>query len=151
MSLYASVWRPVLEPRPSRIQRIILILFYVLALVAVLQAVMPFGWQVAAVSAWLGLFLYEVTLWRHPLPVVVLHERIGDWWLADADGNTSRAKLCRSMVWRYLVVLDFRTLEGAGPRSRRVVLFPDSVLPDEFRRLRVRLLQGPPPGKTLRE
>lgn len=151
MSLSASVWRPVLEPRPSRIQRIILTLFYVLALVAVLQAAMPFEWQVAAVLLWLGLLLYEVNSWRQPLSVVLLHERIGDWWLADAEGNTSRAGLCRSMVWRYLVVLDFRTLEGAGPRSRRVVLFPDSVLPDEFRRLRVRLLQGPPPGKTLRE
>ena len=151
MSLSASVWRPVLEPRPSRIQRIILTLFYVLALVAVLQAAMPFEWQVAAVLLWLGLLLYELNSWRQPLSVVLLHERIGDWWLSDAEGNTSRAGLCRSMVWRYLVVLDFRTLEGAGPRSRRVVLFPDSVLPDEFRRLRVRLLQGPPPGKTLRE
>lgn len=151
MSLSASVWRPVLEPRPSRIQRIIQTLFYVLALVAVLQAAMPFEWQVAAVLLWLGLLLYEVNSWRKPLSVVLLHERIGDWWLADAEGNTSRAGLRRSMVWRYLVVLDFRTLEGAGPRFRRVVLFPDSVLPDEFRRLRVRLLQGPPPGKTLRE
>ncbi|HEX4938523.1 MAG TPA: protein YgfX [Candidatus Kapabacteria bacterium] len=151
MNSSASVWRPVLEPRPSRIQRIILILFYVLALVAVLQAVMPFEWQVAAVSAWFGLLLYELTSWRHPLSVVLLHERIGDWWLADAEGNASRVSLHRSMVWRYLVVLDFRILEGAGPRRQRVVLFPDSVTADEFRRLRVRLLQGPPPGKTLRE
>lgn len=147
----ASVWRPVLEPRPSRIQRIILILFYVLALVAVLQAIMPFDWQVAAISAWLGLFLYELISWRHPLPVVLLHERIGDWWLADAEGNTSRVWLRRAMVWRYLVVMDFRTLEGAGSRYQRVVLFPDSVTADDFRRLRVRLLQGPPPGKALRE
>lgn len=151
MSLSASVWRPVLEPRPSRIQRIILIFFYVLALVAVLQAVMPFEWQVAAVLVWLGLLLYELLSWRDPVPVVVLHERIGDWWLADAEGNTSRVSLQRSMVWRYLVVMDFRSLDGVLPRRRRVVLFPDSVLPDEFRRLRVRLLQGPPPGKTLRE
>lgn len=151
MNSSASVWRPVLEPRPSRIQRIILILFYILALVAVFQAVMPFEWQVAAVSAWFGIFLYELMSWRHPLPVVLLHERIGDWWLADAECNSSRVSLHRSMVWRYLVVLDFHTLEGAGPRRRRVVLFPDSVTADDFRRLRVRLLQGPPPGKTLRE
>lgn len=151
MNSSASVWRPVLEPRPSRIQRIILILFYILALVAVLQAVMPFEWQVAAVSGWFGLFLYELMSWRHPLSVVLLHERIGDWWLADAEGNSSRVSLHRSMVWRYLVVLDFRLLEGAGPRRQRVVLFPDSVTTDDFRRLRVRLLQGPPPGKTLRE
>lgn len=147
----ASVWRPVLEPRPSRIQRIILIVFYLLALVAVLQAVLPFEWQMAAVLAWLALFLYELTSWRHPLSVVLLHERIGDWWLADAEGNTSRVWLRRAMVWRYLVVMDFRLLDGAGPRYQRVVLFPDSVTADEFRRLRVRLLQGPPPGKTLRE
>lgn len=151
MSSSASVWRPVLEPRPSRIQRIILIVFYLLALVALLQAVLPFEWQMAAVLAWLALFLYELTSWRYPLSVVLLHERIGDWWLADAEGNSSRVSLHRSMVWRYLVVLDFRILEGAGPRRQRVVLFPDSVTADEFRRLRVRLLQGPPPGKTLRE
>lgn len=151
MSSSASVWRPVLEPRPSRIQRIILIVFYLLALVALLQAVLPFEWQMAAVLAWLALFLYELTSWRYPLSVVLLHERIGDWWLADAEGNSSRVSLHRSMVWRYLVVLDFRILEGAGPRRQRVVLFPDSVTADELRRLRVRLLQGPPPGKTLRE
>lgn len=151
MSSSASVWRPVLEPRPSRIQRIILIVFYLLALVALLQAVLPFEWHMAAVLAWLALFLYELTSWRYPLSVVLLHERIGDWWLADAEGNSSRVSLHRSMVWRYLVVLDFRILEGAGPRRQRVVLFPDSVTADEFRRLRVRLLQGPPPGKTLRE
>ena len=151
MNSSASVWRPVLEPRPSRIHRIILIFFYVLALVAVLQAVMPFAWQMAAVLVWLGLVLFELMSWRQPLSVVLLHERIGDWWLADAGGKTWRASLQRSMVWRYLVVLDFRSLDGVSPRRRRVVLFPDSVLPDEFRRLRVRLLQGPPPGKVLRE
>lgn len=151
MSLSASVWRPVLEPRPSRIQGIILIGFYGLALVAVLQAVLPLAWQVAVVAIWLGLLLYELISWRHPLPVVLLHERIGDWWMADAKGNTCRASLRRSMVWRYLVVLDFQALDGARPRYQRVVLFPDSVPPDDFRRLRVRLLQGPPPGKALRE
>lgn len=151
MSSSVSVWRPVLEPRPSRIQRIILIVFYLLALVALLQAVLPFEWQMAAVLAWLALFLCELTSWRYPLSVVLLHERIGDWWLADAEGNSSRVSLHRSMVWRYLVVLDFRILEGEGPCRQRVVLFPDSVTADEFRRLRVRLLQGPPPGKTLRE
>lgn len=151
MNSSASVWRPVLEPRPSRIHRIILIFFYVLAQVAVLQAAMPFVWQVAAALLWLALVLLELMSWRQPLSVVLLHERIGDWWLADARGKTWRASLQRSMVWRYLVVLDFRSLDGVSPRRRRVVLFPDSVLPDEFRRLRVRLLQGPPPGKVLRE
>jgi hypothetical protein len=146
-----SVWRPVLEPRPSRIQRFILSVFYGLALVAVLQAVMPFAWQVMAVLFWALLFLLELVSWRRPLSVVLLHERIGDWWLADTQGNTARAALRRAMAWRYLVVMEFRLLDGVRPGFRRVVLFPDSVSADDFRRLRVRLLQGPPPGKKMRE
>jgi len=151
LALSVPVWRPVLEPRPSRIQRIILIIFYALALVAAMQAVLPFQWQIAVVLIWLGLFLYELSSWRLPLSITLFHERIGDWWLEDAEGNAARGKLRRAMVWRYLVVMDFHILEGAAPRRRRVVLFPDSVAADDFRRLRVRLLQGPPPGKLLRE
>lgn len=116
-----------------------------------MQAVLPFQWQIAVVLIWLGLFLYELSSWRLPLSITLFHERIGDWWLEDAEGNAARGKLRRAMVWRYLVVMDFHILEGAAPRSRRVVLFPDSVAADDFRRLRVRLLQGPPPGKLLRE
>lgn len=146
------MWRPILEPRPSRIKRGVLILVYLLAVMALLQAVLPLQWQLTAVAAWLVLLVLELASWRHdPSSVVVLQERIGDWWLADHAGGTARMRLVRSMVWRYLVVLDFRALEKTGPRRRRVVLFADSVATDDFRRLRVRLLQGPPPGKQLRE
>lgn len=118
---------------------------------ALLQAVLPLQWQLTALAAWCVLLALELASWRHESRTVVLQERIGDWWLADHAGGTARMSLVRSMVWRYLVVLDFRALEKTGPRRRRVVLFADSVTPDDFRRLRVRLLQGPPPGKQLRE
>lgn len=145
------MWRPILEPRPSRIKRGILILVYLLAAMALLQAVLPLQWQLTALAAWCVLLVLELASWRHEPRTVVLQERIGDWWLADDAGSTARMRLVRSMVWRYLVVLDFRALEKTGPRRRRVVLFADSVATDDFRRLRVRLLQGPPPGKQLRE
>lgn len=145
------MWRPILEPHPSRIKRCLLILVYLLAAVALLQAVLPLQWQLTALAAWCVLLALELASWRHESRTVVLQERIGDWWLADHAGGTARMRLVRSMVWRYLVVLDFRALEKTGPRRRRVVLFADSVTPDDFRRLRVRLSQGPPPGKQLRE
>lgn len=145
------MWRPILEPHPSRIKRSLLILVHLLAAVALLQAVLPLQWQLTALAAWLVLLVLELASWRHESRTVVLQERLGDWWLADHAGGTARMRLVRSMVWRYLVVLDFRALEKTGPRRRRVVLFADSVATDDFRRLRVRLLQGPPPGKQLRE
>lgn len=151
MNSSGSVWRPILEPRPSRIKRSLLILFYCLAAVALLQAVLPGYWLLAGGTAWLVLLVLELASWRHDPGVVALHERTGDWWLAHHSGTTARMCLMRAMVWRYLVVLDFRALEKTGPRRCRVVLFADSVAADDFRRLRVRLLQGPPPGKQLRE
>lgn len=151
MNSFASVWRPILEPRPSRIKRSLLILFYFLALVSLLQAVLPLHWLLAAFAVWLVLLGLEFSSWRHDPRIVLLHERTGDWWLADHAGETARMRLMKAMVWRYLVVLDFRALERAGPRRCRVVLFADSIATDDFRRLRVRLLQGPPPGKQLRE
>jgi len=147
----APVWRPVLELRPSRIKRSLLILFYLLAVVALLQAVLPLFWRLVAFAVWLLLLGLEFVSWRRDPCTTVLQERIGDWWLADHAGGTARMRLMRAMVWRYLVVLDFRALEKTGPRRRRVVLFSDSVDANDFRRLRVRLLQGPPPGKQLRE
>lgn len=151
MNSFASVWRPVLEPRPSRIQRLILTAFYLLALVALLQAVLPPRWLLAVLAMWALLLVLELVSWRRQPRIVLVQERIGDWWMADQDGVASRMSLRRAMVWRYLVVLDFSALENAGPRRQRLVLLPDSVPADQFRRLRVRLLQGPPPGKQLRE
>lgn len=151
MNSSASVWRPILEPRPSRIKRSLLILFYFLALVSLFQAALPLHWLLAAFAAWLVLLGLEFSRWRHDPRIVLLHERTGDWWLADHSGKAARMRLMKAMVWRYLVVLDFRALERAGPRRCRIVLFADSVPADDFRRLRVRLLQGPPPGKRLRE
>lgn len=151
MNSSASVWRPVLEPRPSRLKRSILIVFYLLAVVALRQAVLPLHWQLTAFAAWCLLLGLELASWRRDHRISIMQERIGDWWLADSQGGTARMRLMRAMVWRYLVVLDFQALEKNGPRRQRVVLFPDSVSADDFRRLRVRLLQGPPPGKRLRE
>lgn len=151
MNSFASVWRPVLEPRPSRIQRLILTVFYLLALVALLQAELPLRWRQAVLAVWALLLALELVSWRRRQHIVLVQERIGDWWMADQEGVASRMSLKRAMVWRYLVVLDFKALEKAGSRRQRLVLFPDSVPADDFRRLRVRLLQGPPPGKQLRE
>jgi hypothetical protein len=50
-----------------------------------MQANLPFQWQIAVVLIWLGLFLYEMISWRLPLSITLLHERIGDWWLEDAE------------------------------------------------------------------
>ena len=122
------------------------------ALVAVLSARLPLWQQVLALLFWGGLAVSEWRHWRQPA-VSVLQERSSDWWLAFGDGREGGMRLAHAMVWRWLIVLDFVRPESASPqlpRRQRVVVLPDALPADDFRRLRVRLALGPPPGKPLR-
>mgnify|MGYP001627346626 CR=1 FL=1 len=119
---------------------------------AVLLARLPWWQQAVALLFWGVLAGLEWRHWRRP-GVCGLQERSSDWWLAFADGREGGMRLAHAMVWRWLLVLDFVRPEAAAPglpRRQRVVLLPDSLPADDFRRLRVRLALGPPPGKPLR-
>ena len=58
------------------------------------------------------------------------------WIWADRLGQCSTLEFNSALLWPNLVILYFRTLNGAGCT---VVIFSDAVDTDELRRLRVRL------------
>lgn len=82
-------------------------------------------------------------LLRHPQCVVrLVLGGSGEWWLTTAGGDTTAATLVPgAFVHPWLVVLTFRAEAG----RYQVILTPEQVDPQTFRRLRVRLrfkLQG---------
>ncbi|MDP2227692.1 MAG: hypothetical protein Q8J78_09485 [Moraxellaceae bacterium] len=129
-----------------------LLVLYLLALLAICTATLSAPALMLALLLWCLLAMRERRLWRAGSSVIAFQERAGDWWLQWRDGCAGAMRLERAMAWRYLVVMDFSRSEGLGelPRRQRIVLFPDSLPADDFRRVRVRLLKGPPPGKVLR-
>lgn len=140
MSSSSPAWRVELRPRPSR---------FLLGVLAVLHGAAALAVLVADLLPFLKAVLLIVVLvllagaWRRERAANTLWvaERDEDWWLR-AGARRGRAQLVGRRVWRYLVVLDFRC-EGGGRRWRqRVVVLPDAVPPDTFRRLRIRLRHG---------
>nr|AMK59335.1 hypothetical protein GP2143_08264 [uncultured bacterium UPO53] len=131
------VWRVDLRLRPSRFFLLFSALLHAAALVAVYQCGLS-PWLksclcfLVLVSAWLS--------WRQELARagMALCEHGVDWHLENGIAPV-RATLMRHRVWRYLVVLDFRVETAGRWRRHRLVIFPDSVPADVFRRLRVRL------------
>lgn len=128
----------VLKPRRSRYLFIYLFCVHALAL-AVLAAplnlplVLRFGIAGVVIIS----FIWQIS--RLP-PHCLVWEADGDWQLLFADGNEYRGQLHRdSYVSTLLVALRFR-LEQGGYRS--VVILPDMLDPQSFRRLRVRLYQA---------
>jgi hypothetical protein len=90
-------------------------------------------------SAWLS--------WREEIARggTILREQATDW-LLETNTGAVRAVLAHQRIWRCLVVLDFRVVETG--RRYRLVIFPDSVSADIFRRLRVRLRHAALPHDT---
>lgn len=130
-----------LEPRPSR--RFALFLTATHCGAAVMVLISGLAWWTDAllcafiVASAVYLYLRHVSL-SHACAVVRLTwVRHGDWRLVTADGAEHGAELQGdSYVHPWLVILNF----GLEPRGRTsVVLFPDSLHEDDFRRLRVRL------------
>ena len=83
------------------------------------------------------IYLRHVSLSHARAVVRLVWTRHGHWRLVTADGAAHNAELQGdSYVHPWLVILNF-TLQPGGGTS--VVLFPDSLHDDDFRRLRVRL------------
>jgi hypothetical protein len=69
-------------------------------------------------------------------PVQLLLDADDEWWLTTASGQTIRVRLiATAFVHPLLTVLPFRAARG----RHAVILTPDAVDTDSFRRLRVRL------------
>lgn len=145
MSSYDNVWRLDLRLKPSRMAQALQLLLHGAAVGAVLAAALSWWWQLLLVFA---IVLALAWQWRcERQQVLHLREQGLDWWLETRTAS-GPVRLCRLRVWRYLVIMDFQGREASGWRQR-VVIFPDMLSADEFRRLRVRLRYGRPmPAKT---
>lgn len=128
----------VLEPRRSRYLLIYLLLVHALALlVVVLPLNLPVLLRFGIAAAVLISFVWQVS--RVSLRYLIW-ETDGDWQLQEAGGKKIIVRLCpATYVSPILVVLRFQ-LQSGGTRS--VVLLPDMLDRQSFRRLRVRLYQA---------
>ena len=141
----SPAWVVELATRPSRFQQGLTLLLHALALLALQQAGgLPWPLRLALAG---GVLLSAVLAWRgERRRGEFLREAGEEWWL-ECRGRRGMVRLTRARTWRYLVVVDFAG-EWQGRRWReQLVLWPDAVAPDDFRRLRVRLRCGPVPGR----
>jgi hypothetical protein len=140
----SPVWRVELRLRPSRILLSLSLGLHLAAAVALWRSGLGLFLQLA------GTALVLILLWcswrqEQRRAGFVVREEEGAWGL-QAGHWQGRAELLRSQVWRYLVVMDFRVVDEGRSRRQRVVVLPDAVSADVFRRLRVRLSYGRRPG-----
>lgn len=140
MSSSLHVWRVDLRLQASRIFLLLIVLLHLAAMVAVMKTAFPFLWRLPLVALLLGACWLSLRQERKTTGFI-LREQAGSWWLETA-GPQGYATLQRSQVWRYLVVMDFLCHRDSKTWRQRVVIFPDSVSADSFRRLRVRLRYG---------
>jgi len=135
-----SVWDLNSPLSPSRIQGGLLVAAYGLSLVAIMAAVMPL-W--AKVVLCLALAVSSVLAWqRWRMPAGQGVRELS--WIGEqpslvlANGQRVRVVWRQSTVWRWAVVLQYRAVDVDW--GGELVLLPDSLPPEVFRRLKVRLL-----------
>ncbi len=147
-----NVWRADYRLLPSRRLLGLLIGLHGLALVAIWRAYIPWGWAVLASLLVLLAALQYARRWRRPGAgqVVAFAERGTQWWLQTGDGREHLALLqADTLLWRFVLVLRFRV---AGRRlALSAVILPDSLPPEGFRRLYVRLRLRRTVAEALRE
>ena len=137
MSQVAYTSPLVLEPRRSRYQFIYLFLVHALALTVLVMPI-NLSWILRAAIAVL-VTISLVWYLRRGLPRRLVWESDGDWQLLMANDNEVTGQLRPdSYVFRLLVILRIQ-LESGGCAT--VVILPDMLDPQSFRRLRVRLFQ----------
>lgn len=143
------VWRVDLQLRASHTAFALIIFLHLAAAFALLQSSVPLElaswlqvWCRGSLLVVLALSLVLSCRQQGRQAGITVREQSVAWWL-QTDAHAGVAELMHAQVWRWLVVMDFRWHDGARPRRQRVVVLPDAVTPDTFRRLRVRLRHGP--------
>lgn len=127
----------VLEPRRSRYLLIYLFLVHALALTVLVMPI-NLSW-ILRVAIAVVVTINLVWHLRRRLPRRLVWESDGDWQLLMANGTEVTGHLRPdTYVFRLLVILRIK-LEPGGCTS--VVIFPDMLDSQSFRRLRVRLFQ----------
>lgn len=141
MNSSLRVWRADLCLKSSRVFLFLILLLHVAAITALMQTGFVWYWRFPLL---LLVLLAGFLCWRQEKNKagMILREQTTSWWLETATQQT-RATLQHSQIWRYLVVMDFLCQQDSKRWRQCVVLFPDSVSADGFRRLRVRLRYGP--------
>lgn len=137
MNSFSPVWRVDLRLQPSRLFLALTLALHLAALLAVLANALPWSGRLV-LAGLLGLSLWGS--WRRETAQagVIVREQEGGWWL-EVGRRRGQAQLHRRQLWRYLVVMEFRGQGEQGSWRERVVVLPDAVPPEVFRRLQVRL------------
>lgn len=150
-----NVWRADYPLRPSRRLLGLVAGLHGLALLAIWQAYIPWPYALLASVLLLAAAAHYAWRWRWPgaRQVVALAESTPagseGWWLQTGDGREHCAQLLPdTVVWRLMLVLRFRAAAGG---VFHVVLLPDSLPPEGFRRLYVRLRLRRTPAEALCE
>ena len=133
-----SVWELDTAIKPSRYQQWLNGLFYSVALVAIWCAYLPTVAQLGLTIVLLAVACLHSVKLAKTLPVVShLSSKADDWFIDLATGQRLKVKLSRYFLWRYLVVLSYQSPHIHLPYV--VVIFPDSIDKDNYRRLQVKL------------
>lgn len=137
----SPAWAVDLAVVPSRLARGISLFLHLLALVAVTATGgLPLSLRLVVAA---GVVLAAALAWRAEGARVLRLREVGEEWWLERGARRGMMRLRNAHAWRWLVVLELAG-EWQGRRWReRVVVWPDAVPPDAFRRLRVRLLCGP--------
>ena len=123
----------LLDLKPSGYVRIYLLCVHLLALVAVW--LLPLDWYLQLLILVLLGFSYRYSRRQQAMRYQLLWREYG--WLVRSDDTEYGAQLlASSMVTAWLTVLSFRLETG---QSLSLLILPDSLSPDQYRRLRVRL------------
>lgn len=146
MSSSLHVWRVELRLKPSRFFLLLILALHGTAMAALMQTDLSWYWRLPLIFL---LLLSAVLRLRQEKSRagLMLREQATSWWL-ETPQQAAQASLQHAQVWRYLVVMDFLCRHESRHWRRRVVIFPDSVSADGFRRLRVRLRYGPQTRET---
>ena len=133
-----------IEARSSRSLTIIFALLHSLAVFAVMYTYMP--WQLKLLAIAVLLTLFGLSVKRATEGITIVWSSEGDWNIRYPNGAYRSAELQRtSVVNRLLIWLHFRDTSG---KKFGMVFMRDSLPPDVFRRLRVRLLVDAGTGKA---
>lgn len=131
-----SVWELDSPVKPSRWQQGCVAFFYVMALVAVWVAYIPL-WLALMLSVLLGvLFLGQHRASKKQV-ITRLSTEQAQWFIYLATGQRLKVELQTVFLWRYLVVLRCKSHALAMPYQ--LILFPDSLTQEDYRKLQVRL------------
>ncbi|HET8731635.1 MAG TPA: protein YgfX [Moraxellaceae bacterium] len=137
MASFSPAWAVEIDAQPSSFYRRLLVIVHLLACLAVwLAGGMPVEWRLILIA---GVVMAGVFACRAARQCRIRLRDVGEEWWIDTGHRKAMVRLCRGRCWRWLAVMEFRGEWKGRPWRQHVVVWPDSVDPDAFRRLRVRM------------